>query len=174
MEKRFKIYEKVATNVGFSTEKETDPRIEFETDCREEAIAYFEKLKNDYLKDGYKLNPSSQDFSDYYNLSNGKHAEEKIFELCEYDENGDFIETDTNQIFSVANFFIHPIDQLLLENKMSRYQLAKVSGLNESTLSNIVNRKTKVDDITVGTLVKIANGLNFDLEETYCRLKSYE
>lgn len=56
---------------------------------------------------------------------------------------------------------------------MTRYQLSKY-GVPESTTSNIINRRTKIDDIKVWTLYKVSIELNLDMELTYSRLKYYE
>lgn len=68
---------------------------------------------------------------------------------------------------------LHPLDALLKEYNMTRYALSK-HGIPESTSSHIVNKNIPVDNITVATLVKLANALGLDLEETYARLKGYE
>lgn len=172
MDKKFRIFKREVENTGFSTEKESDPKLEFQTDCKEEAVENFENLKKEYSKEGYTVNPKEYEFTDYYSLTK-KRAVQLVFELMEFDDDDEFVDGKNNKIFSVANFYIHPLENLLLEYNMTRYQLSK-HGVPESTSSSIVNRKTKVDDISIGIVVKLANALELDIDGVYARLKDYE
>jgi len=69
---------------------------------------------------------------------------------------------------------LHPIDTLCKELGISRYRLAKNMGVAYSTIQSIANRGTSVDNLDVGTLLKISNAVNLALDETYKKLKSYE
>ena len=69
---------------------------------------------------------------------------------------------------------LHPIDYLCKEVGISRYRLAKNMGVGYSTLQSLVSRNSAIDNMNVGTLLKIANAINLTLDETYAKLKSYE
>lgn len=69
---------------------------------------------------------------------------------------------------------LHPIDYLCKEVGISRYRLAKNMGVAYSTIQSLVSRNSNIDNIDVGTLLKISNAVNLTLDETYAKLKSYE
>ncbi len=56
------------------------------------------------------------------------------------------------------------IDDLLNENKMSRYKLSKESGVPQSTISDICSGKTSLEKCSVGTLYKLAKVLGVTIE----------
>lgn len=52
------------------------------------------------------------------------------------------------------------IDDLLKEKNMSRYELSKLSGVPQSTISDLLLGKTNLQQCKVGTLNKIAKALD--------------
>lgn len=68
----------------------------------------------------------------------------------------------------------HAIDLLCKEYKISRYQLAKISNISESRISNFVSRKTKIKNLKLETIVNIANALNVSIDLLVRKLIDYE
>ena len=58
------------------------------------------------------------------------------------------------------------LESVMERKGLTRYQLAKISGIPWSTLSNICTGKTDFAQCTVGTVRKLANALDLTLEET--------
>ena len=56
------------------------------------------------------------------------------------------------------------INELLKKEKISRYKLSKDSGVPQSTIADICNGKTSLENCTVGTLYKISKALNVSLD----------
>ena len=56
------------------------------------------------------------------------------------------------------------IDELLKERKMSRYKLSKISGVPQTTISDICSRKAAMEKCSAGTLFKIAKVLNVTVD----------
>lgn len=57
------------------------------------------------------------------------------------------------------------IQQLLKEKNISRYQLAQISGVPWSTLSDICSGKTDLSRCSARTLLKLSNALNIPMEQ---------
>lgn len=62
------------------------------------------------------------------------------------------------------NFVVERIKDLCEEKQMSRYQLAQRSGLQQSSISTIINRNTYP---TILTLEKICNGFGITLAQFF-------
>lgn len=62
------------------------------------------------------------------------------------------------------NYVISRIQELCKKRKMSKYKLAQVSGLEQSTISNLINRKSLPNLIT---LSKICDGFGITLSEFF-------
>lgn len=56
---------------------------------------------------------------------------------------------------------------LLAKRNISLYTLAKETGVPYTTLSDIKNNKVMVDNISTGTLRRIASGLTMTMDELY-------
>lgn len=56
------------------------------------------------------------------------------------------------------------IDDLLKNEKMSRYKLSKISGVPQTTISDICSGKAEMPKCTAGTLYKIAKALNVTVD----------
>ncbi len=56
------------------------------------------------------------------------------------------------------------INELLKKKKISRYKLSKDSGVPQSTISDLCNGKTSIENCSVGTLYKISKALNVSLD----------
>ena len=56
------------------------------------------------------------------------------------------------------------INELLKQNKMSKYRLAKDSGLPQTTITDICSGKASVEKCSALTLYKIAKVLNVSIE----------
>lgn len=57
------------------------------------------------------------------------------------------------------------IQQLLKEKNISRYQLAQISGVPWSTLSDICSGKTDLSRCSARTLLKLSNALDIPMEQ---------
>lgn len=53
--------------------------------------------------------------------------------------------------------------KILKEKKISRYRLAKLSGISECTITRIINEQNK--DPKISTVKAIAKALNVDINE---------
>lgn len=69
---------------------------------------------------------------------------------------------------------MHAIELLTKELNITKYELAKRSGISTGTLNNMVYRDVKVDDIKIGMMIKLANGSGLILDEVYAKLKHLE
>ncbi|MEC1716582.1 helix-turn-helix transcriptional regulator [Schinkia azotoformans] len=69
---------------------------------------------------------------------------------------------------------MHSIDQLCKEFGLTRYSLSKKSGVNDSTLANLVTRNTDVDNMKIGTIKKIAKAVGLSIDELVEKLESYK
>ena len=54
-------------------------------------------------------------------------------------------------------------NEYLSRHGITRYELAKETGVGKTTILDICSGKAKVDRCTVGTIRKIANALNVDI-----------
>ncbi|MBQ8417115.1 MAG: helix-turn-helix transcriptional regulator [Phascolarctobacterium sp.] len=64
------------------------------------------------------------------------------------------------------NYIIERIEALREERQMSRYRLAQVSGLSQSSVSNLLNRSNVP---TIHTLEKICVGLGVTLAQFFAK-----
>ena len=55
-------------------------------------------------------------------------------------------------------------NELLKEKKMSKYQLAKKSGVPQTTIIDICSNKAKIEKYSAATIYKISRALNVSLE----------
>ena len=69
---------------------------------------------------------------------------------------------------------LHPIDCLCKEIGITRYRLAKNMEVSYSTIQSLVSRNSAIDNMDVGTLLKIANAIGLTLDRTYAKLKCYD
>lgn len=69
---------------------------------------------------------------------------------------------------------LHPIDELCKEYNLTRYKLSKMSGVAETTLSNLVKRNSSVGRISADTLHAISTALEIDMGDMYKKLKKFE
>ena len=56
------------------------------------------------------------------------------------------------------------LNDLLEEKKMSRYRLAKESGIPQTTIVDICSRKSRIENCSALTIYKIAKALNVSME----------
>ena len=56
------------------------------------------------------------------------------------------------------------INELLNDKNMSRYKLSKVSGVPQTTITDICSGKTSIEKCSAGTLYKIAKALDVSME----------
>lgn len=56
------------------------------------------------------------------------------------------------------------INEILKKEKISRYKLSKDSGVPQSTIADLCNGKTTIENCSVGTLYKISKALNVTLD----------
>ena len=63
------------------------------------------------------------------------------------------------------------INDILIEKGMTKYRLAKISGIPNSTLSELCSGKTDIGKCTVETLYKIAKALDVTMESLMDRDK---
>ena len=71
---------------------------------------------------------------------------------------------------SDKNYLVDRIEELIGERGLSRYQLAKLSGIAESSVSNLFNRGSMP---TVYTIEKICNGLGITLSQFFSKTGEY-
>ena len=69
---------------------------------------------------------------------------------------------------------MHPIEVLCKERNISRYKLAKDSGVAETTLNMMINRNTRFGRMPVENFFNISNSLGLDMNELYAYLKKIE
>lgn len=62
------------------------------------------------------------------------------------------------------NYVINRIEELCEKRQMTRYKLAQASGIEQSTLSNLMNRKSLPNIIT---LSKICDGFGITLSQFF-------
>lgn len=56
------------------------------------------------------------------------------------------------------------INELLNDKNMSRYKLSKISGVPQTTITDICSGKTSIEKCSAGTLYKIAKALDVSME----------
>lgn len=56
------------------------------------------------------------------------------------------------------------INELLKDKNMSRYKLSKISGVPQTTITDICSGKTSMEKCSAGTLYKIAKALDVSME----------
>ena len=71
---------------------------------------------------------------------------------------------------SDKNYLVDRIEELIKERGLSRYQLAKLAGMAESSISNLLNRGSVP---TVYTIEKICNGLGITLSQFFSKADEY-
>lgn len=59
---------------------------------------------------------------------------------------------------------IMTINEIILEKGMTKYRLAKLSGVPHATLNDICNGKTKIEKCSVETIYKLAQVLSVSME----------
>lgn len=64
---------------------------------------------------------------------------------------------------NIGNAIGKRIKELLFENKMSIYKLAKITCLRERTISNLINNRT--EDVKMSTIYLISSAFNMDIME---------
>lgn len=65
---------------------------------------------------------------------------------------------------TTSNYIIERIDLILTEKNLSRYKLAQTSGLSQSSISNLLNRRNTP---SIQTLQRICNGLDMTLAQFF-------
>ena len=65
---------------------------------------------------------------------------------------------------SKGRWMIMLLNDLLAEKKLSRYRLAKDSGVPQTTVVDICSGKAKIEKCSAGTLYRIAKALNVPME----------
>lgn len=71
---------------------------------------------------------------------------------------------------SDKNYLVDRIEELIKGRGLSRDQLAKLSGMAESSVSNLLNRGSVP---TVYTIEKICNGLGITLSQFFSKTDEY-
>jgi len=56
------------------------------------------------------------------------------------------------------------LNDLLAEKKMSKYRLAKESGVPQTTIADICSKKARIEKCSVDTIYKIAKVLHVSME----------
>ncbi|GAA0429349.1 hypothetical protein GCM10008934_18710 [Virgibacillus salarius] len=69
---------------------------------------------------------------------------------------------------------MHPIDSLCKEYEMTRYALSKKSGVRESVFSNLVQKNSSIQNMRLGTLLKISDALDLPIGVLIEKLLQYE
>ena len=57
------------------------------------------------------------------------------------------------------------IQELLFEKQMTQYRLAKITCLNDKTLSDLIKGKTR--DVKLSTIILVSSALGVSLEEFF-------
>lgn len=68
---------------------------------------------------------------------------------------------------------MHPIDKLCQDFNVTRYQICKDAGLSRTSLDGLVRRNTSVEDMKLGTLIKISSALKISVHELIDKLLQY-
>lgn len=63
------------------------------------------------------------------------------------------------------NYIIERIEELCEQKKMSRYRLAQMAGIPQSSISTLLNRKSVP---TIQTIDKICDGFGITLAQFFC------
>jgi transcriptional regulator with XRE-family HTH domain len=69
---------------------------------------------------------------------------------------------------------MHPIELLCKEYNITRYALSKKSGIRESVFSNLVQKNSPIENVKLGTLLKIADALQVPIGDLIEKLLAYE
>ncbi|PKR82447.1 helix-turn-helix domain-containing protein [Heyndrickxia camelliae] len=69
---------------------------------------------------------------------------------------------------------MHAIDLLCKEYGITRYSLSKKSGIRESVFSNLVQKNTPIENMKLGTLLKMASALDLPIGVLIEKLLEYE
>ena len=56
------------------------------------------------------------------------------------------------------------VNQILLEKNMTKYKLAKLANVPQTTITDICSGKTKIDKCAAGTIYKLAKALDTSME----------
>ena len=74
------------------------------------------------------------------------------------------------EYLQAENYIIAKIEQLCKKKKISRYRLAQKSGIAQSSISTLLNRKSVP---TIQTLEKICDGLDITLAQFFTEDEEY-
>ncbi|KHD84230.1 helix-turn-helix domain-containing protein [Heyndrickxia ginsengihumi] len=69
---------------------------------------------------------------------------------------------------------MHPIELLCKEKGITRYALSKKSGVRESVFSNLVQKNSPIENMKLGTLLKMAAALELPIGDLIEKLLKYE
>jgi DNA-binding Xre family transcriptional regulator len=69
---------------------------------------------------------------------------------------------------------MHPIELLCKEFNITRYALSKKSGIRESVFSNLIQKNSPVENMRLGTLLKMADALDLPIGDIVEKLLAYE
>ena len=69
---------------------------------------------------------------------------------------------------------MHPIDLLCKEYEITRYSLSKKSGIRESVFSNLVQKNSPIENMKLGTLLKMSSALDLPIGDLIEKLLQYE
>lgn len=86
-------------------------------------------------------------------------------ERIKEEPNSLIIEYKEGMAVSVVQAIIYRINKLCEENEMSIYRLSKASGVNQSTLNEIMQGRSK--NPRIETIGRIAKGFNMDLDSFF-------
>ncbi|MFA6624548.1 MAG: helix-turn-helix transcriptional regulator [Bacilli bacterium] len=64
------------------------------------------------------------------------------------------------------------IEQMMLQQKMTKYRLSKVCGIPYSTIADICSGKTKIENCSFDKAYKISKALNVSLDYLYEQIKT--
>ena len=79
--------------------------------------------------------------------------------MLDFNRNGEAEKMTLNKAFAIR------VSNILLERKMSKYQLEKKTGLTHSALRYIFNEVNS--DVKFSTVVKVANAFDMTLKEFF-------
>jgi len=70
---------------------------------------------------------------------------------------------------------VHPIELLIIDlGFQSRYAFAKKTGVANTTIMSMIQKQTKVVNIKLGTIIKIAESLQLTTDEIIEKLRKFE
>lgn len=127
-------------------------------------------LKGHELKKGVKVNLHYRIYPNvktckWYIWFTGRYAYKNYIKFNEEKDYNEIIKLILNDKFLTYSNNYHWLEQLAFKFNTNLNRLAEKMNVNRSTLYKMVERKTELDNVTIGTIKKLANALNITIDE---------